>query len=995
MIHSEGKSLLLVRIALISILMLGVLFIPSLFFSQSGHVHAGQVIGQSVPSRIRIMPGNQPPNNAVRSRIKLPSDVYGVRFSVAEITISVPSPAGERTEDLKPEQVGVKRTVGIFSNERGRLFKNADGTSIRMVALKSAGAVQIRVHLEKLNIGEGDEVYVYGTSPLSHVAGPFKARGPFGDGSIWVDSVEGDTIIIEHYIRGLEIPFQISEISHVFKSPQEALKPEVLACEQDASCSTAPEKNAVGRYDFISQDGEFLCTGTLLNDQASDDASYFLTASHCISSQSEANSVEVFWFYQTTACNSGLLRPDIYRSIPTGATFLATDMPSDSTLLSINGAVPSGVVYSGWDTNPRTAGTAVFGLHHPGAGLPPDLTASLKIANGHIADLTAGCITGLMKGYSVNWDSGAAEPGSSGSGLFTTDNGTDHLVGVLSCGPSNPTCEMTGPVLYGKFSDFYPKIQKFLQAGPGCAFTLSTNIQSFGYSGGTGAVIVAATPQCSWSAAVSDNWVAITSGASGSGNGTVAFAAAANPGSTPRTATITIGGQVVTIKEGVSSAAHNSELSVDDGVTDHVIGIPFATVFGANRLTPDAYPATLTAVEISFSPLSFLPTGTPFNVFVGTNPGGSPDIGGIQFKTVFSTVTSFTGFNVVSVPSTTITSGDFVVGFSTTGGTGLFPLSIDQSSPSKRQSYLSVDGKRFAILDDVDPAFAGNLLVRALVNEGTGTCGGSITPTQQQFASSGGMATVNLTTGSCAWTASTTANWITVSPPSGNGSAPVSLTVQPNTAGGARAAAVTIAGQTFLVTESPGDTKPSISSLSADLNGDTLTLTGSAADPGGDITTAQVTLLDAAGGMVTMLPSISQSFGAAPTVNFTLSLNGLSNFPSAVAASLVVTDAAAFSSSAMKADFSHGDSGGPVLSSASFNSGGVLTIKGTGFSGAGPLKIEVNGQIVAPPLAIKVKGGGTKLKISGGASALNIKPGFNRLRVINNTLRSNLFVLSN
>ncbi|HYM00773.1 MAG TPA: hypothetical protein VEZ90_17590, partial [Blastocatellia bacterium] len=72
----------------------------------------------------------------------------------------------------------------------------------------------------------------------------------------------------------------------------------------------------------------------------------------------------------------------------------------------------------------------------------------------------------------------------------------------------------------------------------------------------------------------------------------------------------------------------------------------------------------------------------------------------------------------------------------------------------------------------------------------------------------------------------------------------------------------------------------------------------------------------------------------------------------------------------------------------------VLTIKGSGFSGAGPLKTEVNGEIVAPPAAIKVKGGGSKLKISGGASALNIKSGFNRLRVINNGLRSNLFVLS-
>ncbi|MGH9760648.1 MAG: BACON domain-containing protein, partial [Blastocatellia bacterium] len=593
----------------------------------------------------------------------------------------------------------------------------------------------------------------------------------------------------------------------------------MLTCEQDASCSSIPEENAVARYDFISGAVPFACTGTLLNDQASDDAPYFLTANHCISSDDEARTVELFWSYRTTACNSGQLM-ESFRSTPTGATLLANDRPSDSALLSVIGALPTGVVFSGWDPNPRSASTAVFGLHHPGGGLPPDSTGFLRIANGNIADSSAICAdSGLRGGYTVNWTSGLIEPGSSGSGIWATDNGVNHLIGVASCGPSTPSCDMTGPALYGRFSDFYPKIQQFLASGPGCTFSLSNTSQAFGYFGGTGSVAVVASPMCAWRAAVSDSWIAITSGGSGAGNGIVTFAVAANPSSSSRSATITIGGSVLTITEATNLPAHNGELALDGGVPSTAVGTGGGTLFGVNRLTPDAYPATITAVEIAFRFDSGVSDGQQLNIVVGANAGGSPDIDGVSLRTISAIISTGSGYNTIPVPPMTINGGDFVVGLTIAGEPGVFPLAVDRFTAPQHRSYVSLDGRRFVILDDLGPTFAGNLLIRALVNEGTGTCGGSITPTQQQFASSGGMATVNLTTGSCAWTASTTANWITVNPLSGNGSGSVSLTIQPNTAGGARAAAVTIAGQTFLVTESPGDTKPSISSLSADLNG--------------------------------------------------------------------------------------------------------------------------------------------------------------------------------
>ena len=154
---------------------------------------------------------------------------------------------------------------------------------------------------------------------------------------------------------------------------------------------------------------------------------------------------------------------------------------------------------------------------------------------------------------------------------------------------------------------------------------------------------------------------------------------------------------------------------------------------------------------------------------------------------------------------------------------------------------------------------------------------------------------------------------------------------------------------------------------------------------------ANVTLLDSSGAVVNRLNSISVSFGTSQTVNFSLQVNGISAFPQAVMASLILVDAQGISSPAATADFSHGDPGAPTLTSASYD-GSVLLIKGSGF--AAPVTVEVNGTVVSPPLKAKVKGD-TKIKMAGAPTDVNVKSGFNRLRVTENNERSNLLVFQN
>jgi hypothetical protein len=84
----------------------------------------------------------------------------------------------------------------------------------------------------------------------------------------------------------------------------------------------------------------------------------------------------------------------------------------------------------------------------------------------------------------------------------------------------------------------------------------------------------------------------------------------------------------------------------------------------------------------------------------------------------------------------------------------------------------------------------------------TPTCSYSINPTSQSFVSAGGSGTVAVTTtNGCAWTAVSNATWITVTGgAAGTGNGTVSFRAAAN-AGGARSGTITIAGQTFTVSE--------------------------------------------------------------------------------------------------------------------------------------------------------------------------------------------------
>jgi len=91
------------------------------------------------------------------------------------------------------------------------------------------------------------------------------------------------------------------------------------------------------------------------------------------------------------------------------------------------------------------------------------------------------------------------------------------------------------------------------QAAPPCSFALDPLSTSLPAEGGDGTVALTANlASCAWAATSSQpSWLAITSGASGSGGGTIAFSAAANTGEA-RSATLTIAGIAFAVEQAVA-----------------------------------------------------------------------------------------------------------------------------------------------------------------------------------------------------------------------------------------------------------------------------------------------------------------------------------------------------------------------------------------------------------------------------------------------------------
>src|SRR5581483_6203724 len=110
--------------------------------------------------------------------------------------------------------------------------------------------------------------------------------------------------------------------------------------------------------------------------------------------------------------------------------------------------------------------------------------------------------------------------------------------------------------------------------GQGCATSITPSTQNIGANGGTATVAVMTTAGCSWSAQTNAPWIAIASGQSGTGPGTVTFSVSASDGPA-RSGTVTIDGHVVTVAQasGCRVTLDPASQSIGDGGGSGVVNV--------------------------------------------------------------------------------------------------------------------------------------------------------------------------------------------------------------------------------------------------------------------------------------------------------------------------------------------------------------------------------------------------------------------------------------
>ena len=335
---------------------------------------------------------------------------------------------------------------------------------------------------------------------------------------------------------------------------------------------------------------------------------------------------------------------------------------------------------------------------------------------------------------------------------------------------------------------------------------ISPMSQSFPSSGGNGSVSVTFPAGCSWNAVSNDSWITITSGASGTGDGTVLYTVGVNGTGSPRSGTVTIAGLTFTVNQSnvnctYSLSPTNAPYPTGGGSGSVNVTAPSGCIWKA--ISNDSWINVTSGANGSGN-------GT-FNYSVDAN-GGTARVGTITVEDQTFTVNQSGGCSFSISPGSALftqTGGEGSVAVSTSGGCNWTAVSnapwVTISSAGSGSGSGTVN---YVVRDNMTGSpRQGTITMAGLtytIVQGTsagGACNFSISPASQSFTASGGTGNITITVqANCAWRAASNVPWITVTSVDvgiGNGSVTFSVATNPGPSG--RTGAVNIGGQSFKV----------------------------------------------------------------------------------------------------------------------------------------------------------------------------------------------------
>lgn len=385
-------------------------------------------------------------------------------FQLGEATVlNAPDLAKVRADDAKVSGGAYRYGVQIpVQNMRmgeagfGRWTRSSKGQATWTFKMISPGARSIDIFFSKLVLPSSATLVITGKGDGDR---RFITASQLSGEQFWSPYVAGEEATLQVIVDAADrakVQLALGSVTHgyrgLFEGPTRAEKSG--SCNVDTICPAGDgwraQIDAVGQYTFSQGGSSFVCTGTLLANTANTTTPYFLTANHCMSTQTVASSIVVYWNYQSATCrtpgssSSGTaLSKTIATHSQSGSTLRATNAASDFTLLQLSAAVPTGAnpYFSGWDRSVTTP-TSAAGIHHPSGD-----EKRIAIENQALSTSSYGGGTGTTHWRVTDWDQGTTEGGSSGSGLW---NQNKLLVGQLHGGSA--ACGNDLSDYYGRLS---------------------------------------------------------------------------------------------------------------------------------------------------------------------------------------------------------------------------------------------------------------------------------------------------------------------------------------------------------------------------------------------------------------------------------------------------------------------------------------------------------------------------------------------------------------
>jgi lysyl endopeptidase len=401
----------------------------------------------------------EPPQQAPTLEFKLPAVAAGSSLVLEALNEAKVAQAGAAQLKGQPTRYAISHAVSVRSgsSQHGEWRDLDGGMRLWRLRIDAPGALSIDVAFKNFQLPDGAALYLTDSSGR-FVRGPYTAADNPQSGEFWTPFVPGDVAFIEllvpaHQSKALDL--ELFNVNQAFRDifTGDSLFAKSGSCNVDSVCPQGDahreQIRAVARISI----GGGLCTGQLINNTGNDRKLYFITANHCIDSQSEANSVVAYWNYENPTCRtpgstaSGTPIPVSGNSVAQtgGATLRATYQPADTTLIELNTSIPASVTpfWDGWDRS-ETAKTSAAVIHHPQGD-----EKRISFENNPLS-LSNGVITGVPGSSHwrvADWDVGTTEQGSSGSGLLSPEK---RIIGVLSGGAA--ACGNNDEDYFGRLS---------------------------------------------------------------------------------------------------------------------------------------------------------------------------------------------------------------------------------------------------------------------------------------------------------------------------------------------------------------------------------------------------------------------------------------------------------------------------------------------------------------------------------------------------------------